>query len=389
MTWRTLTGTVVAAAVLTVTLQGCGDNTNGSVDIRNALNNLTAMDVPGAIALTNRDGDITTIASGSSSAAVFSPMTSAATTRIASVSKAFNGATVLALVNEGAVELTSTIGDILPELPTVWHPVTVAQLLQHTSGLPDYIKNEQFLDDFIADPLMERTPQQLLEYVAEEPIDFPAGSSYSYSDTDNIVAGLMVEKITGNPYTEQMSDAVLGPLSLQNTSLPDTQDLPPPAILGYALDEPESGQTSPSPEASPQFVDVSELINPSLAWASGGMVSTAGELDRFIRRYASGADLSPELREAQRQFVPGDSGPPGPGDNASGLALYRYSTTCGEVYGHTGNMPGYTVFAGATPDGSTSAVLIANRQVNPTADPEAYDAFVAAADTVMCAGRQQ
>jgi D-alanyl-D-alanine carboxypeptidase len=393
MKWLSAGVAVAAVPLMAVGLQGCGDNTNGNVDIRNALDNLTAMDVPGAIALVNRGGDVTTIASGSSSTAVFSPMTSAATTRIASVSKAFNGATVLALVNEGRLSLTSSIGELLPELPPQWHPVTVAQLLQHTSGLPDYIKNEQFLEEFIADPLMQRSPLELLVYVADDPVEFAAGSEYAYSDTDNIVAGLIVEKVAESTYLEQMSQLVLDPLSLQATTLPDTPDISTPAILGYALDEPEQkdagseASPSPSPGAAPEFIDVSELINPSLAWASGGMVSTAANLDRFIRWYAPGTDLSPELRDAQRQFVPGESGPPGPGANASGLALYQYSTTCGEVYGHTGNMPGYTVFTAATPDGTTSAVLIANRQVNPTGDPAAYEAFVSAADTIMCAGR--
>ena len=68
---------------------------------------------------------------------------------------------------------------------------TLAQVLQHTSGLPDYIKSPKFLKEFIANPKMERTPQQLIGYVANKPLDFKPGTQYGYSDTDNIVAGLV------------------------------------------------------------------------------------------------------------------------------------------------------------------------------------------------------
>lgn len=375
---------VLATALLTT---ACGDNSNGSVDIRRSLTALTDAGVPGALALVNLDDEITTVAVGSSSAAVFSPMTPGANTRIASVSKAFNGAAVLQLVNRGDLQLSTTIGEVLPTLPADWHPVTVTELLQHTSGVPDYIGSEAFLEDFVADPQMQRTPEQLLDYVAGQPLEFAPGSAYSYSDSDNIVAGLIVEQVTGTPYRQALSDLVLEPWDLLATTLPDESQLPAPAVLGYA--EAEDDSEPPTATATPSgvpLVDVTNLINPDLAWASGGMISTAADLDRFMRRYASGSDITAELREAQRQFVPGESGPPGPGDNASGLALYRYSTSCGDVLGHTGNMPGYTIFAAATGDGARSAVVVINRQANPNGDAELYELFDIAAETAACAG---
>lgn len=383
MTWPVRTLCIVVAAGVLIT--ACGDNSEGNIDIRSSLDALTESGVPGALVMVTRDGTTTTIASGSSSAAVFSPVTPTATTRIASVSKAFNAATVLDLVNSEALQLSSTIGEFLPELPSSWHPVNVAQLLQHTSGLPDYIKSPKFLDDFIADPQMQRTPLELLGYVTGEPLEFPPGTEYSYSDSDNIVAGLIVEAVSAAPYDEQLAKQVLVPWGLSATSLPNSSSLPTPAILGYAVDD--SGDDAPTDPPTADLIDVTYLINPSLAWASGGMISTAADLDRFIRRYAAGGDLTPELLEAQRQFVVGDSGPPGPGVNESGLGIYSYTTSCGEFLGHTGNMPGYTVFAAASPDGAYSAVLIANRQVNPSIDPSLYSAFIDAAQTALCAGR--
>ena len=80
----------------------------------------------------------------------------------------------------------------------------------------------------------------------------------------------------------------------------------------------------------------------SVVWASGAMVSTPFELNRFIRAYASGRLFGAATHSQQLRFVPGSSEPPGPGTNAAGLGIFRYRTRCGTVFGHTGNFPGYT-----------------------------------------------
>jgi len=83
-----------------------------------------------------------------------------------------------------------------------------------------------------------------------------------------------------------------------------------------------------------------------------------------MRAYVRGAFTDRATRRQQFQFVPGGSGPPGPGTNSAGLALFRYATSCGTVYGHTGNFPGYTIFAAATANGSRSVTVIINEQLN-------------------------
>jgi D-alanyl-D-alanine carboxypeptidase len=100
-------------------------------------------------------------------------------------------------------------------------------------------------------------------------------------------------------------------------------------------------------------------------WASGGMVSTAAELGRFVRGYVRGNLFGKVLGKQQRDWVDGTSEPPGPGANSAGLALFRYRMGCGTVYGHTGNFPGYTQFTAASSDGRRSASVSANTQLNP------------------------
>lgn len=273
--------------------------------------------------------------------------------RIASVAKTFNGAIALRLVEEGRLALDETIGERLPGLLPRADDVTLAQALHHTSGLPDYIRDAAFIRRLQRDPGRGMPPRRLVRYVAEEPLHFKPGSRYAYSDTDNIVVGLMAEAATGVPYDELLRRHVLQPLSLHGTSLPDTLRIPRPTLHGYEV------VAGSAPD------DVTRLINPALAWASGGMLSTPIELGRFMRAYVGGRLFDARLQRAQRRFVPGSSSPPGPGRNAAGLGLFRYRTGCGTVYGHTGSYPGYRLFAASSSDGRRSVTFVANAQIVP------------------------
>jgi D-alanyl-D-alanine carboxypeptidase len=292
------------------------------------------------------------------------------TARIASVSKAFNGAIALSLVSQKRLRLSDTIGRRLPALPKAWSAVTLAQMLDHTSGLPDYIKNPEFINVLRANPLIDLTPMQLVAFVANERL---LGHEYNYSDTDNIVVGLMVEAVTGESYQAVLADEVANRLELTKTLLPSNVDLPVPYVHGYDV----------VPGSPPD--DISKGLNPALAWASGGMVSSTFELNRFMRAYVDGLFTNAAVHRAQFTFVDGNSGPPGPGTNASGLGIFRYRTSCGTVYGHTGNFPGYTIFAAATGDGSRSAEVVVNTQLNTNPATPAFNLLRQIDGMAVCA----
>ena len=277
--------------------------------------------------------------------------------RIASVTKTFTGATLLRLVEKGRLGLGMTIGQVRPDLPSSWAPITLRQLLYHTSGLPNYTATPAFQEFFAMHPGDYISPQQLVDFAATEPVAFPPGAQYEYSNTDNIVMALMAEAATGRPFADLLLGLVLRPLRLTETELSDQVGLPRPFVHGYIFDEP--GQPP---------IDVSEEFSPSGAWASGAIVSTPRDLNRFMRAWAGGRLLhKAHLRRAQTAFLPPFTGgePPGPGQNRDGLTLYRYRTPCGVVLGHTGNFPGYTQFAAASPDGRRSAVVSANLALSP------------------------
>ncbi|UUU20538.1 serine hydrolase domain-containing protein [Streptomyces sp. DSM 40750] len=292
--------------------------------------------------------------------------------RIASTAKAFTGAVALRLVQRGALDLDSTIGRTLPQLPRAWRSVTLRQLLNHTSGLPDYSEDPEFLELLLADPRRTFDPRRLLDFVADEPLRFRPGSQYQYSNSDNIAVALMAEAATHRPYEELLSRIVYQPLGLHDTSLPLGYEMPEPYMHGYAVEPPEP------PE------DVSEVLSASGVWASGGIVSTPHDMTRFIRAYAAGKLTSEEVLREQRRWIEGASEPAGPGRNTAGLGIFHYSTRCGVVLGHTGNFPGYTQLIAATPDGRKSLTFSLTTQVNRTNNPELVEKLRAIEENAVC-----
>jgi D-alanyl-D-alanine carboxypeptidase len=305
---------------------------------------------PGAIATLYRNGKLTTLSTGRADIEKSAKPRATDHMRIASVAKAFSGAVALHLVREGKLDLDDTIGGLLPNLPEAWSKVTLEQLLHHTSGIANYTESEGFVKQAETAPRAYVSPHKVIGWVAKEPLLFPPDSKYEYSNTDNIVVGLMVEVATRKSYADNLQQIVFGPTKLAQTSLPTKVKIPPPFIHGYLpATETEGAQ------------DVSEFLNPAGAWASGAIISTPQNLNAFIR-----ADLGldyfarAQQKEQMNWWVGGESSPPGPGKNSAGLALFRYQTRCGTVYGHTGNFPGYVQFAAATVDGSRAVTTTLN-----------------------------
>jgi len=238
--------------------------------------------------------------------------------------------------------------------------VTLRQLLSHTSGLPDFTQTPAFGQAVVASLQVPPPPADLLRFVADQPLVFPPGSQYMYDNSDNIAVGLIIEAATGKTYAEALKEQVLQPLGLDSTSLPVGSEMPEPVLHGYDLNPPNAPD------------DETDLIAAGWSWASGGVVSTPEDMNDFIRGYVGGALFGPETQAQQTElFIPGgESGPPGPGVNSSSMALFRYETPCGVVYGHTGNTSGYTQFMAASPDGTRSATVAMTVQRNAEGTPQ-------------------
>jgi len=280
--------------------------------------------------------------------------------RLASVAKAFSGAAAVSAVADGKLTLDTTLGEILPAQPAAWSKVTLAQLLQHTSGIPDFSQSPAFQEAVGASLTTPPPPDQLLTSVADQPLSFTPGSRYKYSNSDNILVGLMVAAVDGTSYEQSLAARVYQPLALTQTSLPVGTELTVPFTHGYQPDPPNADE------------DVSTVIAAGWSWASGGVVSTPRDANLFVRGYASGQLTDAATAKQQFTFRPGKSEPTGPGTNAAGLGIFRYRTSCGTVYGHTGNTLGYTQFIASTRDGKRSTVVSINSQLTPERNPTQF-----------------
>ena len=329
---------------------------------------------PGLIVLVDSSGKVADYSFGSSKVGTATPIMSTDHLRLASVSKAYSGAVALALVARGVLHLSDKVGTRVRGLPSSWRNATLTELLQHTSGIPDFIRSPEFAEDITAHPDTPPSRYGLVRLAFPLPMTFtPPGSSYHYSNTENELVGLMVQQATHRTYEQELADLVTGPLGLADTSLPDGVDLPTPYAHGYTV----------QPGTAP--VDETNAFAAGWSWAAGGVVATPTDVDRFIRAYARGALTTPAVHADQFRFRPGSSEPPGPGTNAAGLAIFRYRTSCGTVYGHTGNTLGYTQFAASTSGGTRSVVVQVNGQITPAGTPGAFAQLLAVEDAAVCA----
>lgn len=333
----------LAACVAAAALPAAAAGQTTAADVRRGLERLVAAPggPPGAIATLHRDGRTTVLAAGRRDVRRRGAPRATDHMRIASIAKAFSGAVALRLVEDGRLDLDARLGELLPSMPSAWAAVTVRQMLNHASGLPDYTRSSAFADQARSDPRGYVAPRTIVDWVRDDPLEFDPGSRYAYSNTDNIVVGLIAEAVAGRPYGALLRDVVFEPAGLAETSFPSRVALPRPFLHGYVV------------EAGAEPEDVSKALSPSGAWASGAVVSTPSDLNAFVRAYLGRRFFGAEQQREQLRFVRGgQSSPPGPGVNAAGLAVFRYRTRCGTVYGHTGNFPGYVQWAAATRDGS-------------------------------------
>jgi D-alanyl-D-alanine carboxypeptidase len=283
--------------------------------------------------------------------------------RVASNTKMFVAAVVLQLVEDGEVALDAPVEEYVPGLVAGngydGTKITVRQLLQHTSGMADYI------EDVLADPGAGDRPWQPSELVAiglSHPPLFAPGTGWAYSNTGYIVLGMIVEAVTGNDLGDEITDRLIRPLGLGSTTYPDAGDkrIRGPHAHGYYA---FPGQP---------VMDITEL-EPSLPGAAGSLISTGPDLTRFVRALLSGKVLRRDLLAEMRTTVPAE----GP---AYGLGIREIPLPCGGVaWGHGGNMPGFDSFTAATEDGRAVFVVVNGH----LADGSVADVRTAA-ETALC-----
>lgn len=315
---------------------------SGVDEVRGDLDGLVRSGAVGALATVTDKGASTVVTSGLADIARRAPISvdPSEYVRIGSVTKTFTAAIVLQLVAEGRVDLDRSVDTYLPGLLTGdgidGRRITVRQILGHRSGLPQPDESPATDEYQAAKDGRTYTPAQQIAVALRYPARFAPGARFQYANTNYIVAGMLIEAVTGHRHADELRDRILVPLGLSHTYLPGTGDtgLRDPHPTGYGtVDGAITDETR---------------IEPSLAWASGGLVSTGSDLNRFFTGLLAGKVVP------QNQFQQMlDGSDMGRGDGMSyGLGVGYPQLPCGAEYvGHVGNVRGFSAISGATAAG--------------------------------------
>ena len=242
--------------------------------------------------------------------------------RVGSVTKTFTATIVLQLVAEGKLRLSDTIERHLPGIVPAGKKITIRQLLNHRSGLANVTDYADWLERASRSP--SSRPIDTLRFAAAQPLVFPPGSEWRYSNTNYIALGLVIEKTTGNTYRKELERRILDRLALKRTELPRTRRL-------RDLDD--------------------EGDNPNISWAVGALVSDTHDLARFFSALLSGRLLSEGSLAQMKQTVVVDH------ELGYGLGIFSVQLPCGRFWGHDGEILNYGTIVAASDDGNRVAVI--------------------------------
>ncbi len=322
---------------------------------------------PGALALV-RDGQGTWQgADGVADTASRRPLRPGDRFRAGSITKSFVATVVLQLVGEGRLRLADPVERWLPGLVPNGRHITIRELLDHTSGLYDYV------DDLLQPPdggsartVLHRlrvhtfTPQALVAMATRHAPRAAPGAHFSYASTNYILLGLIVQQVTGTALQVQLRRRIFGPLGLRSTELPTARRPPDlPEAHGY---QPASYDDLPR-IAGRRLLDATEQ-DMSWAWSAGAIVSSAQDLARFYQALLGGKLLRPELLRAMETTVDAGAGVGAGARYGLGLSMLRLPCGVG-VWGHSGAVPGYATLALSSASADRQVVLMVNLHPAP------------------------
>jgi D-alanyl-D-alanine carboxypeptidase len=338
-------------------------------------------------AATGEGGERWQGAAGEADTGTGRPVTADMRHRIASVTKTFTAVAILQQVGEGRIDLDAPVADYLPGMVTqgLDPAITVRTLLNHTSGIGDYIlaafpslaqNSTASLDE---QRFRQIGPRELAGLGLGEPTTGAPGERYSYSNTNYVLAGLVLEAVTGTGAREYITDNVIRPAGLRDTGFPDSPRIEGPHSRMY---ESMYGLLDPPRDYS--------VYNMSWGWTAGALVSTMGDLNRFYAALFDGELLGPDELAEMRRTVPVENAQ-GEVVGRYGLGIYPVEFSCGRFWGHDGSVWGAGTMVFASPGGERQAAIGINRQKYQSLDEQgniqphpADDAMIRHLNQALC-----
>ncbi|MGW3648069.1 serine hydrolase domain-containing protein [Streptomyces sp. NPDC000878] len=318
---------------------------------RNAINTTVKDGVPGvALQAKDRHG-VWKATAGVGNLKTKQPRSAHDNFRAGSITKTFIATVLLQLEAEGRVSLDDTVDKWLPGVVRGnghdGRKITLRQLLNHTSGIfnytdDEYVQSEIFLpENFFRNKYRTWTPDEIVGIAMGHRPEFAPGAAWGYSNTNYTLAGMVIQRVTGNSYGDEVRARVIEPLGLHGTYMPGTDHrVPRPSSRAYSqLAENTTGK----------IYDVTEF-NPSAANSAGEIISNPGDLNRFYSALLRGRVLPAKQLAEMKTTVPAEVV-----DGRYGLGLIENELSCGvKIWGHSGGIHGSSSFAGTTADGKHS-----------------------------------
>lgn len=313
---------------------------------------------PGAtigVALAN--GESFGLAVGYSDRGAKTPMKATDRMLAGSTGKTFAAATALQLIKEGKINLDDKVEKYLGTEP--WFArlpnakdITIRQLMNHSSGLVRYEFKDQFTKDLTANPSKVWKPAELVAYLLDEKAPFEAGKGWDYSDTNYIVLGMIIEKVTGKKFYDEANKRFVKKLKLTNTIPQDGLQLKG-VVQGYA------GPNNPFGGKDEMISNGKFAINPQFEWTGGGWATTSEDLARWAKMMYEGKAFDASMVPQMLDGVPARLGP----NVKYGLGVIIRPTQAGTSYGHSGFFPGYMTDMMYFPDQKIAVAVQVNTSV--------------------------
>lgn len=333
--------------------------------VREALRTAVRRGAPGAMARIDEGGRTHRMVTGVADRTTRRPISTKDRFRIGSVTKVFTAVVLTQLVDEGKVSLDRPVNRYLPGLLPD-NGITVRHLLDHRSGLYDYSRAlfARSVPGFEAVRTKVYTYRELVKLSLRHPRTNRPGARYVYSNTNFVVAGMLIEKLTGKPVATAYERRIIKPLKLRNTVYAHPEaTIPERHTRGYL-----------TPDSGARLVDATRQ---TVSWAqsAGALVSTAGDVNTFLSALLRGELTSERGLTRMQKWRTVDS------TTSYGLGLRRRTLSCGvPVYGHTGAVQGYYTYAFASEGGKRSLTAFANTSNNA----RVLDALGAALESAFC-----
>lgn len=259
--------------------------------------------------------------------------------RIGSITKTFVATVILQLADEGKLNIDDPLGYFYPSYPNSSN-ITLRQIMDMTSGIPDYLSDPMVLQSFFYDRTNKFTPNELFDATIALPPFFAPGKGWEYSNGNYNILGMLIEKITGNKIEDEINKRIIQPLGLTNTSFPTSPYIDGQYSHGYLQDT-----------LTGELIDVT-VQDPSITWAAGCMISNVADLKIYGEALAKGTMLSKKTQEERLKFVS-----TGVRDFLKyGLGIF----SLGGFIGHNGGITGYNTTMGYDPELQAMIIVSVN-----------------------------